>query len=133
MRLPRRAIRPKYKASSMKQFMLNMMTMMMPAMVPMVWIGGIMTVLALVLYVLASRTGYKLPLWLSRGAMAFGIFFLVAQLMGFMLGANPSINFGDPRQFEFILVSFWQIGLVLLIPGWVLWSLTSNSMAKAQS
>ncbi len=117
----------------MKQFMLNMMTMMMPAMVPMVWIGGAMVVLSIILYVLAGRTGYKLPLWLSRGAMAFGIFFLVAQLMGLMLGATPSINFGDPREFEFILVAFWQIGLALLIPGWIIWSLTSNNMVTAES
>ncbi len=116
----------------MKQFLLNMMTMMMPAMVPMVWIGGILVVLAIVLYVLAGRTGYKLPLWLSRGAMAFGIFFLACQLAGLLLGANPSINFGDPRQFEFILVSFWQIGLALLIPGWIIWSLASNNLVKAE-
>ncbi len=129
----KRAIGPNIKGNSMKQFMLNMMTMMMPAMVPMVYIGGIMVVLAVILYMLAGRLGYKLPLWMSRGAMAFGIFFLVAQVMGLILGAAPSINFGDPRQFEFILYAFWQIGLALLIPGWIMWSLTSNRMAKAES
>ena len=119
----------------MKQFMLNMMTMMMPAMKPMVYIGGILAVLAVVLFAFAfaGRAGYKLPLWLSRGAMAFGMFFLVAELMGLILGAAPSINFGDPRKFEFDLVEFWKIGLALLIPGWIMWSLTSNSMAKADS
>jgi len=117
----------------MKQFMLSMMTMMMPAMVPMVWIGGAMVVLSIILYALAGRMGYKLPLWLSRGAMAFGLFFIIAQFMGLILGATPSINFGDPREFEFILVSFWQIGLALLIPGWIIWSLTSNNMVGAES
>jgi len=117
----------------MKQFLLNMMTMMMPAMVPMVYIGGALVVLSIILYALAGRTGYKLPLWLSRAAMAFGIFFLIAQVMGLILGANPSINFGDPREFEFILVAFWQIGLAILIPGWVIWSLTSNNMVSADS
>lgn len=113
----------------MKQFMLDMMTAMMPAMVPMVWIGGIMTVLAIVLYILAGKTGYKLPLWLARGAMAFGIFFLACQVAGYLLGAGPSINFGDPKKFEFILVAFWKIGLAMLIPGWIIWSFSSNKLA----
>ena len=117
----------------MKQFLLNMMTMMMPAMVPMVWIGGAVAILAIVLYALAKRLGYKPSLWLARGAMAFGIFFIVCQLAGLVLGATPSINFGDPREFEFILVAFWQIGLALLIPGWIIWSLASNNMAKVES
>jgi len=114
----------------MKQFMLDMMTAMMPAMVPMVWIGGIFTVLAVVLYVLSGKTGYKPPLWSARIAMAFGIFFLACQLAGSMLGAGPSINFGDPREFEFILVGFWIIGLCMLIPGWIVWSFSSNKLAN---
>lgn len=114
----------------MKQFMLDMMTAMMPAMVPMVWIGGILTVLAIILYILAGKTGYKLPLWAARGAMAFGIFFIVCQIAGYMLGAGPSINFGDPAEFEFILVAFWIIGLVMLVPGWIVWSFSSNKLSN---
>lgn len=106
------------------------MTAMMPAMVPLVWIGGILAVLAVVLYLLASKAGYKPPLWLSRGAMAFGIFFLACQGAGMVLGANPSINFGDPREFEFILVDFWKIGLAMLIPGWIIWSFASNKLSQ---
>lgn len=114
----------------MKQFMLDMMTAMMPAMVPMVWIGGVLTVLAIILYVLASKTGYKPALWAARGAMAFGIFFIVCQIAGYFLGAGPSINFGDPRKFEFILVGFWIIGLAMLIPGWIVWSFSSNKLSN---
>jgi len=115
----------------MKQFLLNTMTAMMPAMMPMVWIGGILTVLAIVLYILASKTGYKPALWAARAAMAFGFFFIAAQVMGYFLGAGPSINFGDPRKFEFILVGFWIIGLAMLIPSWIVWSFASNKMPKS--
>ena len=109
-----------------------MMTAMMPAMVPLVWIGGILTVIAIVLYILAGKTGYKPALWAARGAMAFGIFFLACQLAGMLLGAGPSINFGDPKKFEFILVAFWKIGLAMLIPGWIIWSFASNKLAQAE-
>lgn len=115
----------------MKQFMLDMMTAMMPAMVPMVWIGGILTILAVILFILGSKAGYKPALWAARGAMAFGIFFIVCQIAGYMLGAGPSINFGDPREFEFILVAFWIIGLAMLIPGWIIWSFASNKLSNS--
>lgn len=115
----------------MKQFMLDMMTAMMPAMVPMVWIGGIVTVLAIILFIIGSKTGYKPALWLARVAMAFGLFFLACQVAGYLLGAGPSINFGDPRNFEFILVAFWKIGLAMLIPGWIVWSFASNKLRNA--
>ena len=113
----------------MKQFLLDMMTAMMPAMVPMVWIGGILTVLAIVFFIVGGTTGYKPSLWAARGAMAFGIFFLACQVAGYLLGAGPSINFGDPRKFEFILVAFWVIGLAMLIPAWIVWSFSSNKLA----
>jgi hypothetical protein len=29
------------------------------------------------------------------------------------MGLNPSYNLGDPAKFEFILVPFWQVGLVV--------------------
>lgn len=32
----------------------------------------------------------------------------------------PTINFGDSSKFEFILVSFWQIGVALLIASLVI-------------
>ena len=115
----------------MKQFMLDTMTAMMPAMVPLVWIGGALTLGAIVLYVIGFKTGYKLPLWAARGAMAFGLFFLACQAAGMILGAAPSINFGDPRKFEFNLVGFWIIGLAMLIPGWIVWSFTSLRQPKA--
>jgi len=114
----------------MKQFMLDMMTAMMPAMMPMVKIGGALTVLAIILFIFASKVGYKPALWAARGAMAFGIFFLACQFAGYMLGAGPSINFGDPRKFEFILVGFWIIGLAMLIPGWIVWSFSSNKLSN---
>lgn len=114
----------------MKQFMLDTMTAMMPAMFPMFWIGVILAVLAIVLYIVAAKTGYKAPLWAARGGMAFGLFFVACQVAGFLLGAGPSLNFGDPKNFEFILVPFWVLGLGLLIPSWIVWSFASNKIMK---
>ena len=41
--------------------------------------------------------------------------------MGLWLGAQPSINFGNPKKFEFILVPFWQLGLAALAGSFILW------------
>ena len=40
----------------------------------------------------------------------------------------PTVNFGDSSKFEFILVSFWQIGIALLIA-----SLIIKYLAKKKS
>jgi hypothetical protein len=32
-------------------------------------------------------------------------------------GLTPSYNFGDAAKFQFILVPFWQIGLVIVVVG----------------
>jgi hypothetical protein len=102
----------------MKQMLLDMMSAMMPAMMPLVWIGAAVTVLSIVLLLVKKYGGARLG---GAATMAFGIFFLACQLAGALLGAQPSINFGDPSEFEFILVPFWQIGLAFLIPGLIVW------------
>jgi hypothetical protein len=35
------------------------------------------------------------------------------------MGLGASYNFGDPTQFQFILVPFWQIGLAIAAIGGV--------------
>ena len=104
----------------MKQTLLDLMSAMMPFMMPLVWAGGIAAAASLGLLV-ARRT--RAARWGAGITLALGAFFLACQGMGALLGAQPSINFGDPSQFEFILVPFWQIGLGLLIPGAALWRL----------
>jgi hypothetical protein len=38
---------------------------------------------------------------------------VVASVVMSYIGMNPSYNLGDPTKFEFVLVPFWQIGLVI--------------------
>lgn len=97
----------------MKQDLTDLMSAMMPAMLPLVWLGGAMLALGILFLVLGRR---RLARWPAGLATVVGVFFLAAQGLGKLLGARPSINFGDPRQMEFVLVPFWQIGLFLLVP-----------------
>ncbi len=96
----------------MKGMLMDMMSAMMPLMKPLVWLAlaAFVAGLALVLTGGGSRIA-RLALWIVAG---IGIFFLLAQGMGLWLGAQPSINFGDARKFQFILVPFWQLGLAAL-------------------
>ncbi len=114
----------------MKDLMLTMMLAMMPAMPTMMYIGAACAVIAIVFYILAKlkMTGYKIPLWAARGAIGFGLFFLICHPTGLFLGLAPAVNFGDAAKFEFNLQPFWLIGLVMLIPGWIIWSFASNKI-----
>ncbi|HKL77559.1 MAG TPA: hypothetical protein VJ985_04230 [Gammaproteobacteria bacterium] len=100
----------------MKQTLLDLMSAMMPYMMPLVWAGGAAVGASLLLLILKQA---RFARWGAGLALALGVFFLACQGMGALLGAQPSINFGDPSQFEFILVPFWQIGLGLAVPGTV--------------
>jgi len=55
--------------------------------------------------------------WLGLLLSVIGLAVIAASaVMGYM-GLNPSYNLGDPAKFEFILVPFWQIGLVMVAIG----------------
>jgi hypothetical protein len=103
----------------LKQTMLDLMVKMMPLMMPLVYAGGALLVIAVLALVLRLATGKaggitRMAGWLLA---ALGVFFLVCQAAGMWLGATPSINFGDSAKFEFDLKPFWEIGLAMLIPG----------------
>lgn len=46
-----------------------------------------------------------------------GAAIVVASAVLSYVGVDASYNFGDPTKFEFILVPFWQIGLVVAVLG----------------
>lgn len=104
----------------MKDAFIDIMVSMMPLMKPFMWIAVAVAVLGIVLVVsnLAFKTRLnKSIVWSGRIVLAASVFFLAAQFAGYVLNMPPTINFGDSNKFEFILVSFWQIGLAFLIAG----------------
>ncbi|MCW8901300.1 MAG: hypothetical protein OQK75_06290 [Gammaproteobacteria bacterium] len=101
----------------MKDILIDMMVAMMPFMKPVMWVGIVVATIGL-LFVIANivlkMDTQKTILWSVRIALTTAVFFLVAQVAGYFLNMPPTVNFGDSTKFEFILVSFWQIGASLL-------------------
>jgi hypothetical protein len=117
----------------MKNIMIDMMVTMMPYMKPVMWLGVIVTALGLLFVVanIAFNKDIKKGItWSIRIALATATFFLAAQLAGFLLNMPPTVNFGDSAKFEFILVSFWQIGSALLIASLIIKYLSGINRSK---
>ena len=106
----------------MKIMMMEMMSGMMPYMMPLVYVGAALLVIGTIAALSAffSGSGRGLAHIAGFGLIALGVFFLGCQVAGMVLGANPSINFGDPSKFEFNLYPFWQIGGIMLAVGIVI-------------
>lgn len=107
----------------MKDAMIDMMVTMMPLMKPFMWVGVVFAIIGIAFvvanFVLKSDV-HKVVVWSGRLVFAVSIFFILAQLAGYFLNMPPTINFGDSSKFEFILVSFWQIGVAFLIAGFII-------------
>jgi len=56
---------------------------------------------------------HKALLWIGFLLSAIGVAVILMSVVMSIMGLNPSYNLGDPAKFEFILVPFWQIGLVI--------------------
>jgi hypothetical protein len=56
-------------------------------------------------------------LWLGYLLCGIGVAVILASALMSYTGMNPSYNLGDPAKFEFVLVPFWQIGLVIGVVG----------------
>ena len=115
----------------MKNIMIDMMVAMMPYMKPVMWLGVIVVCIGLLFIIanlLLNKDINKGITWSFRIALSTAIFFLLAQLAGYFLSMPPTVNFGDSSKFEFILVSFWQIGTALLVA-----SLIIKFLAKLKS
>ncbi|VAW58152.1 hypothetical protein MNBD_GAMMA11-863 [hydrothermal vent metagenome] len=102
----------------MRDTMIDMMVMMMPLMKPFMWFAATVAILGLI-FIIANialkKDGQKATTWISRIVLIAAVFFLSAQAAGYFLNMPPTINFGDSSKFEFILVSFWQIGAAFLV------------------
>jgi len=60
---------------------------------------------------------HKALLWIGFLLSAIGVAVILTSAVMSIMGLNPSYNLGDPAKFEFILVPFWQIGLVIAAIG----------------
>ena len=116
----------------MKETMLDLMVKMMPLMMPVVYVGAALLAIGMLAAIARAVTGKGAGIAKMSGwaLVALGVFFLGCQVAGMWLGAAPSINFGDSTKFEFDLKPFWQIGLVMLLPG-LLIALYGGRAAKA--
>lgn len=104
----------------MKMMLMDIMTAMMPYMKPLVWLALAAFIAGLALALMGGEGSVKFVRLAFGIVLGVGVFFIAAQLMGLLLGAGPSINFGDPRKFQFILVPFWQLGIACLAGAGVL-------------
>ncbi len=59
----------------------------------------------------------RVLIWLGGLFLAAGLVLIAANVVMHFMGLSASYNFGDPNQFEFILVPFWQIGVALIALG----------------
>jgi len=117
----------------MKDYMLAMMSAMMPYMKPIFYFEVGMIALGLVVILFNLNTlvlnrpggGSDLQNAEQRGAIGLvgktliglAIFFFSCEVAGMILSAAPSINMGDENKFEFILVRFWMLGVASLAFG----------------
>ncbi len=102
----------------MKDAMIDMMVSMMPYMKPLMWTGAGFAILAIALIAinfLLKKESNKIIRWSGHIVLVVSVFFILAQIAGYFLSMPPTINFGDASKFEFVLVSFWQIGVALLV------------------
>ncbi len=106
----------------MKEQMIDIMNMMFPYMKIIAYVGGAMLVIGVLAWLLWIFTGWCT--WLLRLSgrllIILGLFFLACQAAGYFLGMSPEINFGDFQKAEFNTEPFWIVGLILLIPGFIL-------------
>lgn len=107
----------------MKDTMIDIMVSMMPLMKPFMWFGVVVAIIGF-LFVIAKYAlksdNTKIIVWSGRLVFLVSVFFLAAQVAGHFLSMPPTINFGDSSKFEFILVSFWQIGAAFLVSGLII-------------
>jgi hypothetical protein len=106
----------------MKQFMIDMMVLMMPYMKPIVFAGLIALVLSVVLTVtqIFAGTGGALAALAARIAALIGLFFIACEIAGRVLGMEPTLLFSaDPfdRQMYVNQWPFWAVGAALLVAG----------------
>ncbi|MBU2582401.1 MAG: hypothetical protein KJ622_11850 [Alphaproteobacteria bacterium] len=107
----------------MKQFMIDMMAMMMPYMRPATIFAGVALGIGLIAGILGrvSGSGQALARWCGFIGLAVGVFLLACEVAGRLLGFEPTILFAHPA--DRVLYQnqwpFWIVGLALMAAGYV--------------
>ncbi len=107
----------------MRDSLINMMVAMMPLMKPFMWLGVVVAAIGIILVItnFALKSNMHKAIAISaKIVLGVSVFFIAAHVMGYFLSMPPTINFGDSSKFEFILVSFWQIGAIFLVIGFII-------------
>lgn len=103
----------------MKQFMIDMMAMMMPFMRPATYAAGGLLLGGLILGIIGRVTGAgrTVARWCGLLALAVGVFLVACEAAGRALGFEPTILFASPadRMLYRNQWPFWTVGLGLVI------------------
>jgi len=99
--------------------MTQLMTMIMPYMWYIADVGIALLVLSGVAWLIWLLNGRATCLLRFSGRLlvVFGVFFLLCQVAGLLLGMKPWLNLGDINKGEFEALPFWMIGLPFLVVG----------------
>jgi hypothetical protein len=52
--------------------------------------------------------------WMGRGCVVAGVLLIAANIAMHLMGLSASYNIGDASKFEFILISFWHLGAIIV-------------------
>jgi hypothetical protein len=52
--------------------------------------------------------------WMGRVCVVAGVLLIAANIAMHLMGLSASYNVGDASKFEFILISFWHLGAVIV-------------------
>jgi hypothetical protein len=59
----------------------------------------------------------RILVWLGGLLSVIGLALIAAYFVTRYMGLSASYNFGNPAEFQFILVPLWQIGLAIAVVG----------------
>lgn len=117
----------------MKQFMIDMMSMMMPYMKPIAYVGVAAVLVAPVLGLARSHATSGLQAGLIKLTLGVGVFFVTCELAGRMLSMEPTLLFAsDPfnRTLYRNQWPLWCVGTAFVLAGLILSKLTTSNRAE---
>lgn len=117
----------------MKQFLIDIMATAMPHMHWLLYVGAAALALAVIgiLLRLVAGSGGGLVRLGTLVLILVGLIFAACEGVGAMLGMEPQINFEFLTGEKFDLRPFWQVGVAMLVPGFILRLFAGSSKDSA--